>query len=579
VKRRRVHPTRMALALVLLGLAIVLGACATNNVTPQSVASVTIDQGGAVTLAVGGTLQLTATVDAKAGASEVVKWTSANDAIATVSAAGVVSGVAEGNAVITATSDFDGTKTDTITVTVVAAGTLDPNNIYVDDDAAAGGDGSQLHPFQTIAAGIAAVNAGGTVHVLAGTYPEELYLDKALTLAGAGRNSVTITVTGNAPAPASEAGVVVANVAGVTLSGLTIVAAAPGPTSWIMAAYNGVSNLTVQDVAIDDRTGTSGAHSQIGGLELYAVSTATVQNVAITSSTGPSDQRGLFIGGGSSNVAATNLTTSGHDGWAGVLLDPGNATMTNVTIQGSFAEVNKMQANMGGTGSIVGLAADQFHFVARNTSSAYGSGHYWFYKESESVALADALFNFEADGQHGGLSVVQRVDPSNEGQLLNAFVAGQIFGNAYGYPSETRSSNIQSAIDAASTNGTIDVRAGTYDGALTLDKAGLAITGAGGSSVLTAGTATVLTVKASDVSVTDVQLEGTTAPDYAVVVDNVTGFALTHSNLMPDLAIDNQGGNAVDATTNYWGPPTGEPGGDDVLGDNVDTSGWVGTAW
>jgi hypothetical protein len=47
---------------------------------------------------------------------------------------------------------------------------VDPDNIYV-QAGQVGGNGSIAHPFGTISAGIAAVNPGGTVHVLAGTYP------------------------------------------------------------------------------------------------------------------------------------------------------------------------------------------------------------------------------------------------------------------------------------------------------------------------------------------------------------------------------------------------------------------------
>lgn len=45
-----------------------------------------------------------------------------------------------------------------------------PNNIYVRADSV-GGDGSRANPFETISQGIAAVNVGGTVHILGGIYP------------------------------------------------------------------------------------------------------------------------------------------------------------------------------------------------------------------------------------------------------------------------------------------------------------------------------------------------------------------------------------------------------------------------
>ncbi|WP_404332372.1 hypothetical protein [Mesobacillus maritimus] len=65
--------------------------------------------------------------------------------------------------------------------------TVDPNNIYV-EAGATDGDGSQANPFGTIEEGVTAVNPGGTVHILEGTYniENQLVIDKSLTLQGEG---------------------------------------------------------------------------------------------------------------------------------------------------------------------------------------------------------------------------------------------------------------------------------------------------------------------------------------------------------------------------------------------------------
>lgn len=88
----------------------------------DAVLSVVIDQ-TSQNLEVGDTLQLTATVTAVGAASEEVTWTSDNAAVASVDAAGLVTAVAEGTASITATSVFDATRSDSITITVTVAGT------------------------------------------------------------------------------------------------------------------------------------------------------------------------------------------------------------------------------------------------------------------------------------------------------------------------------------------------------------------------------------------------------------------------------------------------------------------------
>ena len=75
-----------------------------------------------ITVAVAATFQLTANL--------TVTWASSNDAVAGVSSTGLVSGIAAGNAVITATSE-DG-QTATCNVTVTPGGVVPPTNPYAE---------------------------------------------------------------------------------------------------------------------------------------------------------------------------------------------------------------------------------------------------------------------------------------------------------------------------------------------------------------------------------------------------------------------------------------------------------------
>ena len=74
----------------------------------------------AASVSAGLTTQLTATVAPTNATNQGVSWSSSNTAIATVSAIGLVTGVAAGTAVITATT-ADGGKTASATITVTAA--------------------------------------------------------------------------------------------------------------------------------------------------------------------------------------------------------------------------------------------------------------------------------------------------------------------------------------------------------------------------------------------------------------------------------------------------------------------------
>jgi len=103
---------------------------ATITVSQAAVATVTVTP-SPLSISVGQTSQLAATVKDQNGTvvtNRVVTWTSSNPAIATV-AGGVVSGVATGTAIITATSEGrSGTVSVTVTRIPVGSVTVSPSN-------------------------------------------------------------------------------------------------------------------------------------------------------------------------------------------------------------------------------------------------------------------------------------------------------------------------------------------------------------------------------------------------------------------------------------------------------------------
>lgn len=85
---------------------------------PISVTGVTISPKSA-SVDVGGTTKLDGTVAPSTATNKSVSYTSSDEAVATVSSNGTVTGVAEGQATISVTTQ-DGSKTDTATITVNA---------------------------------------------------------------------------------------------------------------------------------------------------------------------------------------------------------------------------------------------------------------------------------------------------------------------------------------------------------------------------------------------------------------------------------------------------------------------------
>ena len=110
----------------------------TVKMNPKKVSSISLNKTSA-NLAIGGTVELSATVSPSDAVDKSVTWSSSNTSVATVNATtGVVTAVAEGTATITATANDGSGKTATCSVTVYPAGTIvwdssNISNLYVSD--------------------------------------------------------------------------------------------------------------------------------------------------------------------------------------------------------------------------------------------------------------------------------------------------------------------------------------------------------------------------------------------------------------------------------------------------------------
>lgn len=123
-----------------------------------------------------------------------------------------------------------------------ATGSVQPNpyDLYVQSDAAAGGDASQVAPFQTIDEALAAVEPDGTIHVLRGTYPitQQLVVNKpGVTIQGTAGAEVLLKVP---IVPFLLTG------GDDTLDGLTITSDQPYPVEFIQVAGDGNQVLNCQ---------------------------------------------------------------------------------------------------------------------------------------------------------------------------------------------------------------------------------------------------------------------------------------------------------------------------------------------
>ncbi|MDH3228121.1 MAG: Ig-like domain-containing protein, partial [Thermoleophilia bacterium] len=115
-----------------LGAAVALTACSEGSTGPKPVATVEISP-ATVTLAAGQTTALAGTprdADGRALAERTLTWTSANSSFATVSAAGAVTGVAEGTTTVSASAEgVSGSATVVILPPAVATVDVQPAQV------------------------------------------------------------------------------------------------------------------------------------------------------------------------------------------------------------------------------------------------------------------------------------------------------------------------------------------------------------------------------------------------------------------------------------------------------------------
>src|SRR5205823_4210631 len=165
-----------------------------------SAASVTVTPATA-TIPPGGTVQLTATTKDAAGnvlVGRAVTWASANTAVATVSAGGLVTGAATGGPVLIAATSEGKSGTAGITVAVPGAGKL----LYVPNQAgnnilifAAGASGN-VPPIATIAVASPCTSYGVALDGAGNLYVTNFGCNNVLIFA-AGSGNATLIAGGN----------------------------------------------------------------------------------------------------------------------------------------------------------------------------------------------------------------------------------------------------------------------------------------------------------------------------------------------------------------------------------------------
>ncbi|WP_205692223.1 Ig domain-containing protein, partial [Cellulophaga sp. Z1A5H] len=309
-----------------------------------SVASVAITP-NPVTINIGETENLSAATTPTNATNQNVTWSSSDDAIASVSATGVVTGNAIGTATITVTTE-DGGFTATSTITVQAA-TFAVTGITVDPSAITITNGSTTTLTETIAP------------------------------ANATNQNVTWTSSDDAIASVSATGVVTGNAIGTATITVTTEDGGFTATSTItvQAATFAVTGITVDPTAI---TITNGSTTTL--IETITPANATNQNVTWSSSddTIASVSATGVVTGNAIGAATITVTTEDGDFTAtstitvqaatfavtGITVDPTAITITN----GSTTTLTETIAPANATNQNVTWSSDNTSVATVNTS-------------------------------------------------------------------------------------------------------------------------------------------------------------------------------------------------------------------
>ena len=325
---------------------------------------------------------------------------------------------------------------------------------------------------------IDAATAGDTITVLAGTFTEELLLNKAVTIEGANAG----TAAGVSPGVRGDETIIAGGFivsAAATIDGVTI---QNGRTSgsFMVGVAVSASDVTVQNCIIEDVGMVPSVVAQSDGLSTQPGN----NNLTLTDSTIRNNWRGIYLNQGDGHTLLRNLI----DGNNGVGVGIGSDGQSNLTLTGNTISNHTLE---GWGSSAVGanVVASENSFLNNGISVAHYGGD-----------QIDAAYNWWGD-----------TDPSDDfsGDVsaapyyLDASLT-TVYSPVQNIDQNTHFFSIQVAIDAANAGETLQVGAGIFEENITLDKR-LSIIGSGSDET----TGTILRAAAGDSKIGVVNLAAT----------------------------------------------------------------------
>jgi MBG domain (YGX type)/Cadherin domain len=472
-----------------------------------------------------------------------------------------------------------------------------PATVYVDDDwvgTTPGTDpdgagpavsfGANGDAFATVQNGINAVDAGGTVRVYAGTYAEDLQIDKSISLLGPNdtinpntgsrvAEAVLHPATSNPnPSVCTVMAYLTAN--NITIKGLSFDGDNPALTSGIMigsadvdaceiiASYAGIGNVTVENNILD--------HSTYSAVDFYNSSGAVTSNNYI---------RYNLI---------RNIGETTYNWGLGVLVynnfyaDITDNVLNNVRVGVQTGNFEK--ANTGSTGSI-----------SNNTINAWRTGifHNLWYSNASTITISGNTINaISSSGsvKWNGMLLSSFQGAVNATISNNTINIGVITQNpAVGYNIWNTPTTAPLTISGGSVNGgKYGVWVNNFEGyASNASNTSIILDGVTIDGASTAGIYVLDSASNTNSATVHADIQNST------ISNSTTGILLEGSDATADAnfnqitgnstaGLSNTSGNAMDAEKNWWnsltGPSGSGPGSGDSVSADVDFTPWCGDA-
>lgn len=415
----------------------------------------------------------------------------------------------------------------------------------------------------TIQAAIDAASPGDTINVGAGTYPEQLIINKSVNLVGAGIGSSIIQAPATLPASGagSDSSIVRVIGAGVSaeITGFTVAGPGPSGCGSIVAAIfvrDGAA-ANIHDNRIQDASDNplSGCQNGVGifvGRNSYATTgAATITNNQIVSY----QKGGIVVDNTGSDAVITGNTVTGIGTTAaiaqnGIQISRGaTATLSGNTITGNSFHLEGNPWDWGSAGVLLyqsgavtltggnTMSGNDTNLYIQATTGPVTLGAEDFGPSTAPLDIGYHVVNYNSTGLDLTGCTFEGVAAASgtAAQLLGIKarvwdgideaglgVAALKAGNQY----VSASGSIQRAIDAASAGDTVNIAAGTYTENVRVNKS-VTLAGSGaaativrpavslpnpcaGSSLCGGPTASsnVMVVEANDVTIHDLAIEG-----------------------------------------------------------------------